>query len=63
MKGLGSKVNLSNVFHPQKYLQVEHITQTLEDILKACVIEFNGNLDDHIPRMEFAYNNNYHSLI
>ena len=29
----------------------------------ACVIDFKGNLDDHLPLIEFSYNNSYHSSI
>ncbi|KAL0300420.1 UNVERIFIED_CONTAM: hypothetical protein Sangu_3121700 [Sesamum angustifolium] len=31
--------------------------------MRACVIEFRGNWDDHLPLMEFAYNNSFHSSI
>ncbi|WMV19865.1 hypothetical protein MTR67_013250, partial [Solanum verrucosum] len=41
----------------------ERTIQTLEDMLKACVIDFKGNWDDHLPLIEFAYNNSYHSSI
>ncbi|WMV35099.1 hypothetical protein MTR67_028484 [Solanum verrucosum] len=61
---LGFKgVNLSTAFHPQKNGQAERTIQTLEDMLRACVIEFKGNWDDHLPLIEFAYNNSYHSSI
>ncbi|KAH0669343.1 hypothetical protein KY285_023504 [Solanum tuberosum] len=63
VKGLGSKVNLSTAFHPQTDGQEESTIQTLEDMLSACVIDFKGNWDDHLPLIEFAYNNNYHSSI
>ena len=48
-KGLGSKVNLSTAFHPQTDGQAERTIQTLEDMLRACVIDFKGNWDDHLP--------------
>ncbi|WMV42031.1 hypothetical protein MTR67_035416 [Solanum verrucosum] len=32
-------------------------------MLRACMIDFKGNLDDHLPLIEFAYNNFYHSSI
>ncbi|KAK4388581.1 hypothetical protein Sango_2464700 [Sesamum angolense] len=32
-------------------------------MMRACVIEFRGNWDDHLPLMEFAYNNIFHSSI
>ncbi|WMV33596.1 hypothetical protein MTR67_026981 [Solanum verrucosum] len=62
-KDLGSKVNLSTVFHPQTDGQAERTIQTLEDVLRACVIDFKSNWDDHLPLIEFAYNNTYHSSI
>ena len=37
--------------------------QTLEDMLQACVIDYGGNWDEHLPLVEFAYNNNYYSSI
>ncbi|GKA67405.1 putative reverse transcriptase domain-containing protein [Tanacetum coccineum] len=41
----------------------ERTTQTLEDMLRACVIDFGGNWDVHLPLVEFSYNNSYHSSI
>ncbi|KAL0313697.1 UNVERIFIED_CONTAM: Retrovirus-related Pol polyprotein from transposon, partial [Sesamum calycinum] len=35
--------------------QSERMIQTLEDMMRACVIEFRGNWDNHLPLMEFAY--------
>ncbi|WMV08025.1 hypothetical protein MTR67_001410 [Solanum verrucosum] len=43
--------------------QVERTIQTLEYMLRAFVIDFKGNWDDHLPLIEFAYNNSYHSSI
>ena len=48
-KGLGSKVNLRIAFHPQTDGEAEHTIQTLEDMLRACVIDFKGSWDDHVP--------------
>ncbi|GJW82206.1 putative reverse transcriptase domain-containing protein [Tanacetum coccineum] len=51
----------------QSYLvrkdQSERIIQTLEDMLRACVIDFGGSWDVHLPLAEFSYNNSYHSSI
>ncbi|KAH0716802.1 hypothetical protein KY285_012833 [Solanum tuberosum] len=41
----------------------ERTIQTLEDMLRACVIDFKGSWDDHLLLIEFAYNNSYHSSI
>ena len=62
-KGLGTQVNFSTAFHPQTDGQAERTIQTLEDMLRACVIDFKGNWDDHLPLIEFAYDNSYHSSI
>ncbi|KAL0352231.1 UNVERIFIED_CONTAM: hypothetical protein Scaly_1611800 [Sesamum calycinum] len=43
--------------------QSERMIQTLEHMMRACIIEFRGNWDDHIPLMEFAYNNSFHSSV
>ena len=32
-------------------------------MLRACVIDFKGSWDDHLPLIKFAYNNSYHSNI
>nr|GEW41195.1 hypothetical protein [Tanacetum cinerariifolium] len=35
----------------------------LEDMLRACVLNFCGNWDNHLPLVEFSYNNSYHTSI
>ncbi|WMV25734.1 hypothetical protein MTR67_019119 [Solanum verrucosum] len=62
-KGLGTKVKLSTTFHPQTDGKEESTIQTLEDMLRACLIDFKGTWDDYLPLIEFAYNNSYHSSI
>ncbi|GJR33534.1 putative reverse transcriptase domain-containing protein [Tanacetum coccineum] len=37
--------------------------QTLEDMLRACVMDFGGSWDTHLPLIEFSYNNSYHTSI
>ncbi|KAJ9538993.1 hypothetical protein OSB04_031726 [Centaurea solstitialis] len=60
---LGTRVDLSTAYHPQTDGQTERTIQTLEDMLRACVIEFGGSWDDHLPLVEFSYNNSYHASI
>ncbi|GJX09663.1 reverse transcriptase domain-containing protein [Tanacetum coccineum] len=36
---------------------------TLEDMLRACVMDFGGSWDTHLPLVEFSYNNSYHTSI
>ena len=54
---------MSTAYHPQMDGQVERTIQTLEDILWVCVIDYGDNWVEHLPLVEFAYNNNYHSSI
>jgi hypothetical protein len=60
---LGTKVHLSTAYHPQTDGQSERTIQTLEDMLRACVMEYGGAWDTHLPLIEFAYNNSYHASI
>ena len=60
---LGTHLHFSTAFHPQTDGQSERTIQTLEDMLRACVIEFKGSWDTHLSMMEFAYNNSYQSSI
>ena len=43
--------------------QVECTIQTLEDMLRACIIDFKGNRDKNLPMVECSYNNSYYSSI
>ncbi|GKB94041.1 putative reverse transcriptase domain-containing protein, partial [Tanacetum coccineum] len=43
--------------------QSERTIQTLEDMLRACVIVFRKGWDRHLPLVEFSYNNSYHTSI
>ncbi|GJZ02415.1 putative reverse transcriptase domain-containing protein [Tanacetum coccineum] len=43
--------------------QSEHTIQTLEDILRACILDFGGSWDVHLPLVKFSYNNSYHSSV
>ncbi|KAJ9539079.1 hypothetical protein OSB04_031812 [Centaurea solstitialis] len=60
---LGTSVDLSTAYHPQTDGQTERTIQTLEDMLCACVLEFGDSWDDHLPLVEFSYNNSYHTSI
>ena len=58
-----TRLHFSTAFHPQTDGQSERTIQTLEDMLRACMIEFKGSWDTHLSMMEFAYNNSYQSSI
>ena len=60
---LGTRLDFSTAFHPQTDGQSERTIQTLEDMLRMCVMDFGGQWDWHLPLVEFAYNNSYHASI
>ena len=60
---LSARFHLSTAFHPQMNGRSERTIQTLEDMLRACVMEFKGSWDTHLELMEFAYNNSYQTNI
>ncbi|GJY33104.1 putative reverse transcriptase domain-containing protein [Tanacetum coccineum] len=41
----------------------EGTIETVEDVLRACVIDFGSDWDKHLPLAEFSYNNSYHASI
>ncbi|GKB18254.1 putative reverse transcriptase domain-containing protein [Tanacetum coccineum] len=62
-KSLGTDVNMSTAYHPKTDRQSERTIQTLEDMLRACVIDFGSSWDRHLPLVEYSYNNSYHASI
>nr|GEV22343.1 hypothetical protein [Tanacetum cinerariifolium] len=53
-EALGSRLDMSTTYHPQTDRQSERTIQTLEDRLRACVLDFRGCWDVHIPLVEFS---------
>nr|GEY49154.1 reverse transcriptase domain-containing protein [Tanacetum cinerariifolium] len=62
-KALGTQLDMSITHHLQTDGQSERTIQTLEDMLRACVIDFRMRWDRHLPLVKFLYNNNYHTSI
>ncbi|KAK1683149.1 hypothetical protein QYE76_043997 [Lolium multiflorum] len=62
-EALGSKLDFSTAYHPQTGGQTERTNQILEDMLRACALNFGGSWEDHLPLAEFSYNNSYQSSI
>ncbi|GKB38127.1 putative reverse transcriptase domain-containing protein [Tanacetum coccineum] len=62
-EALGTRLDMSTAYHPQTDGQSDHTTHTLEDMLRACVFDFRGSWDVHLPLVEFSYNNSYHSSV
>ncbi|GJU29265.1 putative reverse transcriptase domain-containing protein [Tanacetum coccineum] len=62
-KALGTQLDMSTAYHPQMDGQSERTIQTLEDMPRACVIDFGKGWDRHLPLVELSYNNSYHTSI
>ncbi|GJX68740.1 reverse transcriptase domain-containing protein [Tanacetum coccineum] len=60
---LGTQLDMSTTYHPETDGQSERTIQTLEDMLRACVIDFGKGWERHLPLVEFSYNNSYHASI
>ncbi|GKE37087.1 putative reverse transcriptase domain-containing protein, partial [Tanacetum coccineum] len=63
LSALGTQLDMSMAYHPETDGQSERTIQTLEDMLRACVIDFGKGWERHLPLVEFSYNNSYHASI
>ena len=52
---LGTQLRFSTAYHPQTDGQTERVNQILEDMLRACVIDFGAGWEDSLPYAEFSY--------
>ena len=62
-KAMGTRLTMSTDFHPQTDGQSERTIQVLKDMLRACVLDHKASWEEHLPLMEFAYNNSYQASI
>ncbi|GKA82924.1 putative reverse transcriptase domain-containing protein [Tanacetum coccineum] len=62
-KALGTNLDMSTTYYPQTDGQSERTIQTLKDMLRAYVIDFENSWDRHLPLVKFSYNNSYHASI
>ena len=62
-KSMGTKVHMSTAYHPQTDGQSERTIRTLEDLLRACVLDWGEKWDQYLHLAEFSYNNSYHASI
>ncbi|GJV34246.1 putative reverse transcriptase domain-containing protein [Tanacetum coccineum] len=60
---LGTNLDISTAYHLETDGQSERTIQTLEDMLRACVLDFGSGWDKHLPLAEFLYSNSYHASI
>ncbi|KZV39815.1 hypothetical protein F511_27833 [Dorcoceras hygrometricum] len=59
----GYHIAMSTTYHPQTDGQSERTIQTLEDMLRAVVMDFEGSWQDALSLVEFSYNNSYQVMI
>ena len=62
-EGHGTQLSMSTAFHPQTDGQSKRTIQILEDMLRACILDLKGSWEEHLPLIEFAYNNSYQASI
>jgi hypothetical protein len=60
---LGTRLEFSTAFHPQTDGQTEKVNQILEDMLRACALDYGSSWDDNLPYAEFSYNNSHQASI
>nr|GFB62786.1 reverse transcriptase domain-containing protein [Tanacetum cinerariifolium] len=60
---LGTRLDMSTAYHPETDGKSQRTIQTLEDMLRACAIDFGKSWVNHLPLVEFSYNNSYHASI
>nr|GFC95486.1 putative reverse transcriptase domain-containing protein [Tanacetum cinerariifolium] len=59
----GTRLDMSTAYHPEIDGHSERTIQTLEDMLRACAIDFGKGWVNHLPLVEFSYDNRYHTSI
>jgi hypothetical protein len=62
-ESLGTHVIRSSAYHPQTDGQTERVNQSLEDMLRACVLHYRKDWDKCLSLAEFNYNNSYQSSL
>jgi hypothetical protein len=62
-ESLGTRLEFSTAFHPQTDGQTERVNQILEDMLRACALDYGSSWDDNLPYAEFSYNNSHQASI
>jgi transposase InsO family protein len=56
---LDTQLCFSSAYHPQTDGQTERVNQILEEMLRACALQYGRSWDKSLPYAEFSYNNNY----
>ena len=62
-KALGKRLDFSTTFHSYSDGQPERTIQTLQGMLRICMMDFGDQWDIHLQLIDFAYNNSYYASI
>ncbi|GJR54131.1 putative reverse transcriptase domain-containing protein [Tanacetum coccineum] len=62
-KALGTNLDMRTAYHPEMDGKSERTIQTLEDMLRVCVIDFGNGWVKNLPLVEISFNNSYHATI
>jgi transposase InsO family protein len=58
-EALDTQLRFSSAYHPQTDGQTERVNQILEDMLRACALQYRRSWDKSLSYTEFSYNNSY----
>jgi transposase InsO family protein len=56
---LDTQLHFSSAYHPHTDGQTKRVNQILEDMLRACALQYGRSWDKSLPYAEFSYNNSY----
>jgi transposase InsO family protein len=56
---MDTQLHFSSAYHPQTDGQTERVNQVLEDMLRACALQYRRSWEKSLPYAEFSYNNSY----
>jgi CRISPR/Cas system-associated exonuclease Cas4 (RecB family) len=56
---LDTQLRFSSVYQPQTHGQTKRVNQILEDMLRACALQYRRSWDKSLSYVEFSYNNTY----
>jgi hypothetical protein len=58
-EALDTQLCFSSAYHPQTDGQTERVNQILEDMMRACALQYGRSWDKSLPYAKFSYNNSY----
>jgi hypothetical protein len=56
---LDTQLCFSSAYHPQTDGQTKRVNQIIEDMLRACALQYGRSWDKSLSYVKFSYNNSY----